>query len=42
MNDSKVVELFDWMDETTSVIQQQIDEPYLESLTVTYGSAILR
>lgn len=35
MNDSKVVELFDWMDETTSVIQQQIDETYLESLTVT-------
>src|SRR5690625_5745466 len=35
MNDSKVVSLFDWLDELTSVIQQQKDAPYLESLTIS-------
>ncbi len=35
MNDTRVVELFNWMDETTSVIQQYIDETYLDSLTIT-------
>ena len=35
MDDSKVVELFNWMDKTTGVVQQEIDEPYLESLAVT-------
>ncbi len=35
MNDSKVVELFDWIDETTELIQQQVNEPFLDSLAIT-------
>lgn len=35
MSESKVVELFDWIDETTMIIQQHADETFLESLAVT-------
>ena len=35
MNDSKVVELFNWIDETTMMVQEIQNEPFLESLTIT-------
>lgn len=34
MSESKVVKLYDWMDDLTSVIQQKQDEPYLDSLAL--------
>lgn len=34
MEKSNVETLFSWLDETTEVIQQQQNEPYLESLTI--------
>jgi len=34
MEDTNVVELYEWLDEATTVIQQQMDEPYLEGLTI--------
>src|SRR5690625_4857381 len=33
--DSKVVELFEWLDETTLMIQETVNEPYLNSLAIT-------
>lgn len=35
MEDTNVVKLYEWLDEATVVIQQQMDEPYLESLSLT-------
>lgn len=35
LEDSKVVQLFEWMDETTTFIQQELDNPYLESLAIS-------
>lgn len=34
MSNSKVVTLFDWLDDTTLIIQKKLDEPYLDSLAV--------
>ena len=35
MTESKVVELFDWIDETATIIQKYKEEPFLDSLAVT-------
>lgn len=35
MNDSKVVELYDWIEETSFMIQNHADEPFLDSLAIT-------
>ena len=34
MNDSKVVELYEWLDETTLMIQSSANEPFLDSLAI--------
>lgn len=35
MNDSKVVELYNWIDEVTTVIEQQLHDTYLDSLAIS-------
>jgi site-specific DNA-methyltransferase (adenine-specific) len=35
MSDSRIVTLFDWLDETTSMIQKKLDEPYLDSFALS-------
>lgn len=35
MNNSKVVELYDWIEETSELVQVQVDEPFLDSLAIT-------
>ena len=35
MENSKVEQLFNWLDETTNIIESHLDEPYLDSLSET-------
>ncbi|MFD2133946.1 class I SAM-dependent methyltransferase [Pseudogracilibacillus auburnensis] len=35
MNDSKVIELYNWIDEVTTVIEQKLHDTYLDSLAIS-------